>query len=152
MHPLALRQRRRCTVCVSDPVTITPRGPVLTCPPGVAEVTLHHTTGLAIPAADSTPVFFGCRPDDAITADFLENQRAGFACVVRFSDIFKQMPCGTWGTDFSTRHGAWGFWHILIAIKFRRENKNNNNNRNSDQIFVSTFSWIYMYLKPCIME
>lgn len=76
MHPLALKQRRKCTVCVSDPETIIALGPVLTCPPGVAEVTLHHTTGLAIPAADTTPVFFGCRPNDAITADFLEKSKS----------------------------------------------------------------------------
>ena len=45
--------------------------------PSVAEVALDHAAGLAVPATDPTPVFFGRRPDDAITADFLNKQSAG---------------------------------------------------------------------------
>lgn len=54
----------------------------LTCAPGVAEVTLDHAAGLAIPVADATAVFFGCRSDDAITADFLGNQRVRLSVCV----------------------------------------------------------------------
>lgn len=41
----------------------------------MAEVTLDHTTGRAIPAAHPAPVLLGCGPDDAITADFLGQVR-----------------------------------------------------------------------------
>lgn len=58
-----------------------PVRPELTCAPSVAEVALDHAAGLAVPAADPTPVFFGRRPDDAITADFLNKQSAGLFSV-----------------------------------------------------------------------
>lgn len=84
----------KCTALVGCPVAAAtpwgPRSPVcsqwpgppflrleLTCAPSVAEVALDHAAGLAVPAADPTPVFFGRRPDDAITADFLNKQSAG---------------------------------------------------------------------------
>lgn len=63
---------------------------LLTCPPGVTEVTLHHAAGLAVPTADPTPVFLGRRPDDAITADFLKNQSAGLFLCLRFTGLFKE--------------------------------------------------------------
>lgn len=53
----------------------------LTCAPRVAEVALDHTAGLAVPAADPAPVLLGRRPDDAVTADFLNDQRAGLSWV-----------------------------------------------------------------------
>ena len=53
------------------------RGPSSPVPPSVAEVALDHAAGLAVPAADPTPVFLGRRPDDAVTADFLNKQSAG---------------------------------------------------------------------------
>ena len=57
----------------------------------MAEVTFHHTAGLAVPTADSTPVFFGCRPDDAITADFLLNkQKAGLLWVLGLKSLHLQ--------------------------------------------------------------
>lgn len=56
-----------------------PWGLTLTCPPGVAEVALHHAAGLAVPAADPAPVLFGRRPDDAITADFLNDREPGYS-------------------------------------------------------------------------
>lgn len=58
-----------------------PSGFTLTCAPRVAEVALHYAAGLAVTTADPTPVFLGRGPDDAITADFLNNQRAGLFCV-----------------------------------------------------------------------
>lgn len=63
-------------VCSQWPGSPFPR-PELTCAPSVAEVALDHAAGLAVPAADPTPVFLGRRPDDAITADFLNKQSAG---------------------------------------------------------------------------
>lgn len=74
-----------CSIPLSLPLTCPPgvvRDPfplcfALTCTPRVAEVALHHAAGLAVPAADPTPVFLGRGPDDAITANFLNDQRAG---------------------------------------------------------------------------
>lgn len=53
--------------------------PALTCAPGVAEVALDHAAGLAVPAAHPASVLFGRRADDAVAADFLQDQRAGSA-------------------------------------------------------------------------
>ena len=80
---------KKYTALVGCPVAAaTPWGPCapvprpeLTCAPSVAEVALDHAAGLAVPAADPTPVFFGRRPDDAITADFLNKQSAGLFSV-----------------------------------------------------------------------